>query len=80
MDRELEWRATCAGTSQPGGARRLHQSLALGVDEQRTNVVIDIDAPLEARSALGDAYRVDSRDAVETDDDLMMVPTTALFS
>jgi HlyD family secretion protein len=45
----------------------------------RTNVVIDIDAPREARPALGDAYRVDAHVVVEIADDVMMVPTTALF-
>jgi HlyD family secretion protein len=52
---------------------------ALGIDEQRTNVVMDIDAPLEARPALGDAYRVDARVVVATADDVMIVPTAALF-
>jgi HlyD family secretion protein len=52
---------------------------ALGVDEQRTNVLIDIDAPLEARTSLGDAYRVDARVAVATAEDAIMVPTAALF-
>ena len=52
---------------------------ALGVDEQRTNVVVDIDAPLEARSTLGDAYRVDVRVVVATADDAVIVPTAVLF-
>ena len=34
---------------------------ALGVDEQRTNVVVDITSPPGARTSLGDAYRVDVR-------------------
>ncbi len=52
---------------------------ALGVDEQRTNVVIDLDAPLEVRPALGDAYRVDARVVVATADAAIMVPSAALF-
>ena len=34
---------------------------ALGVDEQRTNVVVDITSPAGERGSLGDAYRVDVR-------------------
>jgi HlyD family secretion protein len=39
---------------------------ALGVEEQRVNVVIDFDDPREAWAALGDGYRVE-------------VPTSSLF-
>ena len=34
---------------------------ALGVEEQRVNVVMDFDDPLEAWAALGDGYRVEVR-------------------
>ena len=79
MDRELGWRALVRARdsrAEPGAFAKVS---ALGVDEQRTHVVIDIDAPLEARPALGDAYRVDAHVVVETADDVMMVPATALF-
>ena len=34
---------------------------ALGVEEQRVNVIVDIDSPRETWSALGDGYRVGVR-------------------
>ena len=52
---------------------------ALGVDEQRTNVVIDFVAPPGERATLGDAYRVDARIVVAALDDALIVPTGALF-
>jgi HlyD family secretion protein len=52
---------------------------ALGVEEQRVNVVIDFDAPREAWQALGDAYRVDARIVVESRADAIVVPVSALF-
>ena len=52
---------------------------ALGVDEQRTNVVIDIVTPPAERPTLADAYRVDARIVVATVDDAIIVPAGALF-
>ena len=52
---------------------------ALGVDEQRTNVVIDFVAPPGERTTLGDAYRVDARIVVAALDDALIVPTGVLF-
>lgn len=61
---------------EPRGFTKLS---ALGVDEQRTNVVIDIIDPPAARPTLGDGYRVDARVVVATLDDAVIVPTGALF-
>ncbi|MCW1842257.1 efflux RND transporter periplasmic adaptor subunit [Prosthecomicrobium hirschii] len=52
---------------------------ALGVDEQRTNVLIDIAAPRETWPALGDAFRVDARIVLERTADATVVPVTSLF-
>jgi HlyD family secretion protein len=52
---------------------------ALGVDEQRTNVVIDVVTPPIERPTLADAYRVDARIVVATLDEAIVVPTGALF-
>lgn len=52
---------------------------ALGVDEQRVNVVLDfVDAP-DARPELGDAYRVEVRIVVWESPSVLTVPTGALF-
>jgi HlyD family secretion protein len=52
---------------------------ALGVEEQRVNVVIDITTPLAAWTALGDAFKVDVRVLVQIVDNAIQVPVSALF-
>jgi HlyD family secretion protein len=52
---------------------------ALGVEEQRVNVVIDFASPTAAWGNLGDAHRVDTRITVDTRDDAVLVPVSALF-
>jgi HlyD family secretion protein len=52
---------------------------ALGVEEQRVNVVIDFDAPRDAWQGLGDAYRVDAHIVVESRADAIVAPVSALF-
>jgi HlyD family secretion protein len=52
---------------------------ALGVEEQRVNVVIDFEDPPAARPALGDGYRVEVRVVVWEAQDALKVPTSALF-
>lgn len=52
---------------------------ALGVEEQRVNVVLDFKDPAEAFAALGDAYRVEVRIVIWESDDVLKVPTSALF-
>jgi HlyD family secretion protein len=48
----------------------------LGVEEQRVNVIGDLDA---APQGLGDGYRVEARVVVFEADDVVRVPPTALF-
>jgi HlyD family secretion protein len=52
---------------------------ALGVEEQRVNVVIDITSPREQWGALGDGYRVGVRLVVLAADDALQVPASAVF-
>lgn len=52
---------------------------ALGVEEQRVNVVIDIDAPREEWPTLGDGYRVEARVVVWEADSVLRVPASAVF-
>lgn len=52
---------------------------ALGVEEQRTNVIIDITAPAEQWSSLGDAYRLDAHIVIVDAEGAITVPTGALF-
>ncbi len=49
---------------------------ALGVEEQRVNVVIDL---LEAEARLGDGYRVEVRIVTWEGDDVLQIPASALF-
>jgi len=52
---------------------------ALGVEEQRVNVVIDLDEPRERWSALGDGYRVEAAIVVWEEPDVLRVPASAVF-
>lgn len=52
---------------------------ALGVEEQRVNVIIDINDPVESRRSLGDNFRVDAKIIVWQDMNALQVPTSALF-
>jgi HlyD family secretion protein len=52
---------------------------ALGVEEQRVNVVIDFEDPQGAWRVLGDGYRVEVRIVVWEDDHVLKVPTGSLF-
>ena len=61
---------------EPGGFTKLS---ALGVEEQRVWVVIDIAAPHERWAALGDGFRVDVRITVETIERATLVPAGAVF-
>ena len=52
---------------------------ALGVEEQRVNVLIDIASPHDAWRALGDGYRVSVRIVVTDVPDAVRVPVGAVF-
>lgn len=52
---------------------------ALGVEEQRVNVIIDFADPPEARPGLGDAFRIEARITVWDEPSVLRVPTGALF-
>ncbi|MEQ1757210.1 MAG: efflux RND transporter periplasmic adaptor subunit [Vicinamibacterales bacterium] len=51
---------------------------ALGVEEQRVNVVMDVDAPPSTSQSLGDGYRVEVRIVMWEAPDVVKVPTSAL--
>jgi HlyD family secretion protein len=52
---------------------------ALGVEEQRVNVIIDIVSPLTQWHTLGDSYRIDAHILISSSDYALKVPTSALF-
>jgi len=52
---------------------------ALGVEEQRVNVILDLVDPGGEDTVLGDAYRVEVRIVVWETPDVLKVPTSALF-
>ena len=52
---------------------------ALGVEEQRVNVIIDLENPPEERPQLGDGFRVDCEVVVWRQADVLQIPTSALF-
>ena len=52
---------------------------ALGVEEQRVNVIVDFDDVREAWQALGDGYRVEIRVVIWEEDSILKLPTSSLF-
>lgn len=52
---------------------------ALGVEEQRVNVVIDMTSPPQKWTTLDDGFRVDVRILVQTVADAVKVPVSALY-
>lgn len=52
---------------------------ALGVEEQRVNVIVDFIDPLALRPTLGDAYRVEARIVTWESADELRAPAGALF-
>jgi len=52
---------------------------ALGVEEQRVSVVIELLDPPQQRAGLADGYRVEARIEVNAVDDVLLVPSSALF-
>jgi HlyD family secretion protein len=61
---------------EPGGFTKIS---ALGVEEQRTNVIINLVSPVEMRQALGDNYRVEAKIQIAEQDRAILVPIGALF-
>lgn len=52
---------------------------ALGVEEQRTRVILDLVSPPERWASLGDAYRVEVEFLLRADEAVLQVPSNALF-
>lgn len=61
---------------EPSGFTKIS---ALGVEEQRVNVVADFTDPLEKRPTLGDAFRVEASIVTWESADALQVPAGALF-
>jgi HlyD family secretion protein len=52
---------------------------ALGVEEQRVDVVLDLEPPIDRSVPLGDGYRVEAELVVARHDDVALVPLGATF-
>lgn len=61
---------------EPGGFTK---TSALGVEEQRVWVVVDIASPRSGWTGLGDAFRVDARITIEEIPSATLAPSAALF-
>lgn len=75
------WGGTATLTGQvrrvePGAFTKIS---ALGVEEQRVRVVIDLVSPRDARARLGDGFRVDARIEIARVENAVLVPVGALF-
>jgi len=61
---------------EPAGFTKIS---ALGVEEQRVNVILDFVDPATAWAALGDAFRVEVRVVLWESPSVLLAPTSALF-
>ncbi|MDO4776602.1 MAG: efflux RND transporter periplasmic adaptor subunit [Cardiobacteriaceae bacterium] len=61
---------------EPGGFTKVS---ALGVEEQRTRVLLDLASPREQWQTLGDAYRVDIEFITASKENALAIPASALF-
>jgi HlyD family secretion protein len=72
-DRDLQGRVRLV---EPSGFTKIS---TLGVEEQRVNVIVDFVDPPEERTTLGDGFRVEARIVIDEAEDVVKVPTSALF-
>lgn len=61
---------------EPGGFLKVS---ALGVEEQRVNIIVDFTDPPVRRGRLGDAYRVEARIVIWEGKEVLKVPAGAVF-
>lgn len=61
---------------EPSGFTKIS---ALGVEEQRVYVIVDLVEPPEARPTLGDAFRVEARIVEWQSEDVLKIPLSSLF-
>jgi HlyD family secretion protein len=61
---------------EPSGFTKIS---ALGVEEQRVNVLVDFDEPREHWRSLGDGFRVEVRVIVWEKEDVLKLPASSLF-
>ncbi len=82
---QVAWFEQWGGTEPLRGVVRLVEPSgftkisALGVEEQRVNVVLDFIGSLSERLSLGDGYRVEARVVIWEDEATLTVPTGAIF-
>ena len=75
-----EW----GGSSLNGRVRRLEpagftKTSALGIEEQRVNIIVDLEGPPEDWQLLSHGYRVEARIVLWEGDGVLKLPLTALF-
>ena len=61
---------------EPSGFTKIS---TLGVEEQRVNVIVDLVDPPEKRKSLADGFRVEARVVTDEAQNVLKVPTSALF-
>jgi HlyD family secretion protein len=63
-------------TVEPAGFTKVS---ALGVEEQRANIILEITSPYDEWKTLGDGYRVNAEFIIWHGENILQVPTSALF-
>lgn len=68
--------AAAVSRIEPGAFTKIS---ALGVEEQRTRVILELQSPREQWQALGDGYRVDIEFITASKENTLAIPTSALI-
>ncbi len=63
-------------TVEPSGHTKIS---ALGVEEQRVRIIVDFTSPRQAWQRLGDGYRVEARFVLWQGNNVLQLPSSALF-
>ncbi len=61
---------------EPSGFTKIS---ALGIEEQRVNVILSFTDPIDKWKSLGDAFRVEAAIIIDRADDIIKIPLSALF-
>ena len=63
-------------TIEPSGFTKIS---ALGIEQQRVNIILNLTDPIEKWKQLGDAFRVEAEIIIDSAEDVLVVPLSALF-
>jgi HlyD family secretion protein len=63
-------------TIEPSGFTKIS---ALGIEQQRVNIILNLTDPIEKWKQLGDAFRIEAEIIIDSAENVLVVPLSALF-